>query len=494
MSRRSTLSPLAGAALAAVLLLAAGRPAAAQDTTAGFDHAKHAKTFVSCKTCHVGAFETGAPMFPEASKCAACHDGDVEKKVTWEPRVGPRVTNLLFTHDKHRAELTKKTRPDSVLACVTCHEREAAPWMTVRRAVVTNCFSCHKLPAEHLAIPDSACAKCHMPLWEARTLPESRIATFKAPPTHDDPDFRTGKHGDYAKPAALKGTSYRIAQSCPTCHARDYCISCHVNAPDEPAIRALQPDPRSLAVKIDTSRPAPNSHSEATFLKTHGTRTTMAAFRQECSVCHSQQSCEACHIVPPRKVMDIPSEGPGRARGVVARRKRPESHDSNFVDAHGRQAAAKPQYCATCHSREQCLECHRPNPAAVAGYHPADFLQRHPLAAYSREISCADCHNTGQFCKSCHAQAGLRTTSVLGTKQKYHDANGSFVAGHGQAARQSLESCVSCHTERDCLTCHSAVGGRRFNPHGPGWDAERMRSKNPQMCIACHGFAIPGTK
>jgi hypothetical protein len=433
-------------------------------------------------------------MFPEASRCAACHDGDVEKKVTWQPRTGPRETNLRITHDKHRDAFTEKNGADSALVCVTCHSKEAAPWMTVRRAEVAKCFDCHKLPAQHLAIPDSACAKCHLPLWEAQTLTESRIASFKKPPSHDEPGFNTGGHGKLAKPESLKGTSYQIAQSCPTCHARDYCINCHVNAPEETAIAALQPDRRALAVEVDTARPAPDSHEEATWIKTHGSGTTMPVLKKECSVCHSQQSCEACHMVPPKKVTEVPSEGPGRARGVVALRKRPESHASNFVDAHGRQAAAKPQYCAACHSREQCLECHRPNPAAVAGYHPADFLLRHPLAAYSRETSCADCHNTGQFCKACHVQAGLQTTSTFGTKQKYHDANGAFVAGHGQAARQNLESCVSCHTESNCLTCHSAVGGRHFNPHGPGWDADRMRSKNPQMCFACHGFAIPSTK
>jgi hypothetical protein len=64
--------------------------------------------------------------------------------------------------------------------------------------------------------------------------------------------------------------------------------------------------------------------------------------------------------------------------------------------------------------------------------------------------------------------------------------------GHGQAARQNLESCVACHAERDCLTCHSALGGRRFNPHGPDFDAARLREKNPQMCSACHGITIPG--
>ena len=73
----------------------------------------------------------------------------------------------------------------------------------------------------------------------------------------------------------------------------------------------------------------------------------------------------------------------------------------------------------------------------------------------------------------------------------FHDKKQSFLLAHGPAARQSLESCVSCHAERDCLTCHSALGGRRFDPHGPGFDADRMRRRNSQMCTVCHGSAIP---
>ncbi len=39
--------------------------------------------------------------------------------------------------------------------------------------------------------------------------------------------------------------------------------------------------------------------------------------------------------------------------------------------------------------------------------------------------------------------------------------------------------------------CNGPLGGRRFDPHGPGFDAERLRRKNPQMCTVCHGAAIP---
>ena len=33
--------------------------------------------------------------------------------------------------------------------------------------------------------------------------------------------------------------------------------------------------------------------------------------------------------------------------------------------------------------------------------------------------------------------------------------------------------------------------GWAITPHGPGFDPERLRRRNPEMCIACHGRAIP---
>ena len=212
---------------------------------------------------------------------------------------------------------------------------------------------------------------------------------------------------------------------------------------------------------------------------------------RRCATCHTQESCATCHLAMPRPVRLLPVAGPGRGVGARLERRRPASHGVDYADGHRGIASAAPQTCAGCHTREQCLECHRPNAAAQAGYHPADFLSRHPIAAYSQEVSCASCHNTSQFCQSCHRQSGVVATAVLGTKANFHDAKGAFLLGHGQAARQSLESCVSCHAERDCLTCHSAQGGRGFNPHGPGFDAARLRQRNSQMCAACHGAVIP---
>jgi hypothetical protein len=67
----------------------------------------------------------------------------------------------------------------------------------------------------------------------------------------------------------------------------------------------------------------------------------------------------------------------------------------------------------------------------------------------------------------------------------YHDRQPLWLNQHGQAARQEMQTCASCHQQRDCTRCHSDVG-LRVNPHGPGFDAARMAKRNRQMCLTCH--------
>ncbi len=455
----------------------------------GFDHWQHRKLFPVCSSCHAGA-ETGrGALWPQPADCAACHDGTIKSRVDWHPPAEPTPSNLRFTHGAH-SDSVRARHPDSVLACTECHASPGASWMQVQRTALQQCLTCHGVTAAHLAAPDTACATCHVTLAGASGLSRERVARFPAPPSHEDPNFAWGEgHGALARPMQTADRHYEVAPSCATCHARDFCITCHVDAPEQRVIQALESDPRSLAHRAEL--PVPTSHRTPDFLTRHG-----AAARRtpkSCATCHTQESCLTCHIEERSVARMLHAAAPNRAIGAKTARRRPESHGADFTDIHGPVAASAATACATCHVRTDCLECHRPNAASGAsGFHPPGFLARHPAAAYARETSCGDCHNSSAFCASCHAQAGLVAGAVLG--RGFHDAKRSFLLGHGQAARQSLESCVGCHAERDCLTCHAAaaVGGRSFNPHGPGFDASRLRRRNPEMCTACHGQAIPG--
>ncbi len=464
-------------AVGLLALLGASAGAALRQDRVKFDHEKHAKVFPECQSCHAGILDEGKSVFPTAESCASCHDGTVEKKVDW---VAPpaRPSNFRFTHAEHFKKSGEKLPADSVLACPACHIPSGAEWLTVRRTISRQCLDCHGIKLAHFSAPDTACGTCHLTLAKATALPTERVALFKKPASHDEDGFLSSKgHGKEAKDGN---------QSCAICHARDFCTQCHVNAPEVKAIQALESDSRSLALKAELKAPA--SHEESRWLSQHGGRAKRDP--ETCATCHTQESCVACHRSRPAIVLALHPAGPGRAAGAHIERKRPGYHTVDFADRHAPIASSKPGTCSACHARAECLECHRPNAGAGngGGYHPAGFLSRHPAAAFNRQTDCAACHNQSVFCATCHEQAGLTATANLA--KGYHDANPAFLVGHGTAARQNIESCITCHAERDCLACHSAQT-RRFNPHGPGFDAERLKAKNPQTCAACHGRNIP---
>ena len=470
--------------LAVLAGLGAWAGAGQRSAPPAFDHAAHANLFPgSCLTCHAGVGEPGASVWPRPESCAACHDGEVQPRVEWRVPPEPPPTNLRFAHDRH----TRATG-DSV-SCASCHAPAQAP-REVARTVVQQCVDCHQPGTAHLAASDRQCATCHLPLTQATRLTLSDVAGFPVPPTHAADGFSLGGHGTGASVRGPDG-HWTVAASCATCHAQNFCLNCHVDGPEVPAIQALGSDARSLAHRANFM--APPSHDAINFLASHGPDARRN--QPTCAACHTQPSCTACHVAPaPRQIGALAMPGPGRAAGARTTRQAPVSHTREFTEGHGGEAAATPRTCSTCHVRDDCLSCHRPvagQPSGGGGFHPPGFLARHPTATFARQASCGDCHNAQQFCASCHAQAGLSASRSLGSSS-FHDGRAAFIVGHGQAARQSLESCVSCHTERDCTACHSSVGrGFRFSPHGPGFDPERLRRRNPEMCIACHGVAIP---
>ena len=490
MPGRRRIVPLAAfAALIAGTVLAA--PIVVRPVDPAFPHEKHAKLFPLCTACHAGVVETGRSMWPEPAQCASCHDSVVKPRVDWQPRVGARAGNRRFTHDAHARAAFAKNPADStqIRNCTACHVESGAQRMAVQNAVVGQCLECHQLRGPHHDVDGRACATCHVRLTDAPGLTRDDIAQFPKPRSHDAPDFVLGGHGNAAKVPGVPSGPLAIASSCATCHARNLCLSCHVNAGESPVILALGLDER--APVRTAAQPVPPSHKAAGFLHAHGRDAQRAT--ATCAVCHARESCATCHVgIVPRAVVALPAASEGRAPGAHLSRTPPQSHTLDFRERHGPEANARPTSCETCHTRSTCLECHRPDGGRQSRFHPEGFLTRHPSSAYSRVANCSDCHNPAQFCQSCHQQAGLVANSRIG-QRGYHDAFRGFSLGHGQAARQTLESCASCHAERDCTACHSAVGGGfRFNPHGPDFNAARLRSKNPSLCIACHGRVIPG--
>lgn len=491
-----------------------------------FPHQVHEKLFPTCTGCHAG-ITTGllATMFPAPETCTRCHNGTDVKVVTW---TGPARTasNLHFDHVMH-ANGTGATY-DKV-ECLRCHgvgdSLIARPWMVVQRAPPAECISCHAHSASTHLASEAKCETCHVPLTRAVALSDSAVAAFPSPASHSDP------HWIAAHAPASDGA---LAQ-CAVCHARESCARCHLNASTLKAITSLASDVRIARIVRGRAPqyPVPASHGSASFAQGHGA--LAASTVATCANCHSQSSCQTCHLgsMGARVISKLPRPSPGSAAGVRLRAGDPAAYDESyphaqgvaptsgrhdafvssvssqdtggaaqpitlsdttkatrvfvhppgFARAHGPAAASGQLNCAGCHQQRFCTSCHQGE--GERRYHPFNFVSSHASSAYARATSCTSCHNTETFCRACHQQSGIGGASTSRTIGAAHGAQPLWLLQHGQAARQGMQSCAGCHQQTDCLRCHSTVT-QRVNPHGPDFDARRMAARNKIVCQYCH--------
>jgi hypothetical protein len=400
--------------------------------------------------------------------------------------------------------------------------------MAVARATPALCLGCHTHKASGHLDDEAPCARCHAPLARATRLSDSAVAAISIPEGHRAPDY-LADHGP---------TTTADAQRCAVCHSRESCARCHPNAREVAQISSLDRDARVARVLRGRSPQyfKPASHEGAQWLVAHGDSAKGA--RSSCANCHAQPSCRTCHIggsatrqiaklagpdadgasgvrlqvaplevgaratgnayphTPARPGGAEPSadarlvEAGHLARRVSSDTLRPVAdtlvrivriHPADFVDRHGAAASSGQLNCQGCHEERTCSACH--NGGSRRRFHAFNFVSRHAASAAGRERECSSCHSTETFCRECHRGQGREARGTGDVA--YHDRQPLWLQQHGQAARQELQSCVSCHQQRDCMRCHSDLG-LKVNPHGPGFDAARMAGRNRQICLACH--------
>jgi hypothetical protein len=421
-----------------------------------------------------------------------------------------------------------------VLDCGACHTREGTGRMEVERTLPERCFACHTHAAQDHFV-DARCAACHMPLAETRfTL--ARMEALPEPSTHDAPDFLAAGTGGSPPRGSRPAPPATSATSAPDATWTRCGWRRSGRSP---------PRPRDAGAVSAARVPAAAVAPGPRWIEAHGA----AASAASCGACHTRESCATCHDPrtirsPMARIADLPSRADVVAPGVATTRRAPASHASPFfATQHAAAAATRPESCASCHTQARfCEGCHlsgvaaapaRVRPATSGGasagaaallaavsrldpplpasyaaadtpvaqppaasparpqrprppaeFHPPNYMYRHSAEAYNRRLDCASCHNTRVFCRDCHEQAGFESEGRL--NRGFHDAEPVWLLRHGQAARQTLESCASCHGQRDCMQCHSEVGSFRINPHGSGFDARRAQRRNPRVCFACH--------
>ena len=469
-----------------------------------FPHERHSRLFTSCESCHSGIVsgETDR-IYPDASVCESCHNGTDAKTIGWR---GPArtATNLKFSHADHAKELAKTGEKQGCLAChLDDHGvRQASSTMAVARAAPDKCLGCHRHEAPAHLAEANVCATCHVPLANATALPDSVIVRFPKPAEHARPEF-----------LATHGASLGDVSRCATCHTRESCARCHPNADRLAAVASLGTDAR--VARLMSGKPprynTPDDHLRAQWSTEHAAAARQKA--QSCANCHAQESCRSCHQgdLGSKTINALSVGGRGNGPGVrlqVERRslvdrptrttdppvairitsndsvppKTVRVHAAGFGADHSAAASSGRTTCSGCHEQRFCESCHE----GVSGgrrFHTAAYMSKHAADAYGQEKNCSSCHNTESFCRSCHVKNGLNANGNGGVAA--HTGQPAWLLQHGEAARQGLAGCTSCHQQRDCLRCHSTLSWK-VNPHGANFDARRVSARNKQMCLTCH--------
>ncbi|MCC6521963.1 MAG: cytochrome c3 family protein [Polyangiaceae bacterium] len=224
-----------------------------------------------------------------------------------------------------------------------------------------------------------------------------------------------------------------------------------------------------------------------------------------CFTCHAlsgaaagdaRGDCTVCHLTEPNGLLRtaFPTgklEPPHWLHGA--------DHGPDWIARHQPVAAANSAMCGSCHASPFCTDCHdgKVRPRQV---HPNDWLSMHAQAARQDSPRCVSCHQLQSFCGDCHRRVGVARDAPAanrGAGRRFHPPEAEWSRAtrgarhHSFEAMRNLNACVSCHTERDCASCHASKGlpgAGGTSPHPLGFEsscASALR-RNPRPCLVCH--------
>jgi predicted CXXCH cytochrome family protein len=503
-------------------------------TNLHFTHAKHAAGLeklgappAKCQTCHQaeGGTTSMQVVMARPTLCGACHSPDHLSLQNDCATCHDPLTRASKLRTSDIAGLPKPPWHDSADFLFE-HGAEASASGAV-------CSVCHAR---------QSCTRCHLNASQVEPIqalgPDPRVAQlvqgragqWPEPPSHRDRDWVLS-HGETARTSL---------STCADCHAASSCATCHRG----PRAGFLSQMPRAVeggpsGVRIHASPPG---HGPG-FATQHGA--TAASGAIECSACHTKVQCTACHRggVPSSPAVHAPGTGgsgggnepmslgspsvrPGEPTTLTDEHRplrRPEPRPVVWFASlrttvrTGPQTAGRPASVGapvpraapdtTPPATDSAGQADRgagstptstssrgnggqttPAPR-TGGFHPPDYVLRHGADAFSRRVQCSECHSAQAFCLTCHEKEGIGRGGTAGSPA-FHDAEPNWLIVHGRAARQNMETCTSCHQQSSCLRCHSAKFGFRIDPHGPGFDPNRIADRSTISCGICH-FSIP---
>ncbi len=230
-----------------------------------------------------------------------------------------------------------------------------------------------------------------------------------------------------------------------------------------------------------------------------------------CLGCHdgkkASESCTACHLsrAGGRVKTDFAWLGSLSPNGSL----RGAAHDMKFRTSHKYAAQNDPEFCESCHTKKDCVDCHS-GVVKPMDFHAGDYISMHSIDARRNSPDCSGCHRIQTFCQGCHTRmgvaadgkgsafdgpAGINFHPPGWTSTSLTGAPGP--ASHAFEAQRNIKQCASCHRETFCTRCHSnqASSPLRVNPHPRDWSTSRRCSallkRNRRMCLRCHTEAEP---
>lgn len=268
-----------------------------------FSHAKH-EDALDCDGCH--SVDDGEMTMPDHDICSVCHEVNMDEpdpedcavchtdpEWTVTPREEILSAEVIWSHEPH---------VDAEVACAECHADPDARVLPKGR-LMPFCMDCHAKARPEL----NECSVCHERLRKD-VIPATRDGS---PIAHNAPQIWENVHGQESRMDPL---------FCSYCHdVPNACDDCHSKNP-------------------------PQSHTLVWRRKVHGLRA--AWDRQNCAVCHAEESCTKCH-----------------------EKTAPSSHRNGWGDPFNR-------HCAECHfppDTTTCKTCHVSVEHVEAKPSPHDF-------------------------------------------------------------------------------------------------------------------------
>ena len=349
-----------------------------------------------CDECHRDEF-----FKPPGPFCKNCHTavkllGDAD--IAMQPYPERGFVKILASTFSHRLHLDAGRMEKAVgfhTSCTDCHVRaedSRDPMLPGHK----QCVRCHEQTEQaRAALAMDRCASCHrqrdVDLARGRILITGDLRFAHADHERDmgGKDVRCAEcHADVSRSRSAADVSVPTMRSCAACHQDSdkspdrvriaRCATCHntITTGDAPANHLPDAFVRGL----------PEDHT-LEFRRNH--RRQAESDNARCSYCHAgvtrqgRDSCHQCHSVM-----------------------RPRDHGMSWHNqAHGPAAMNDRDRCATCHTGDECVACHRTPPRSHTPM-AAFRLGGHAPAARMNTRSCLACHTFEDTCARCHR--GLR--------------------------------------------------------------------------------------